>query len=149
MWFLRLNLLRNLANKIGGDCQRREIRYFWSLEVKVVKSLGTLELIEKIFHARTFLDRFEFPVSVRVVFFRFNFEDTPLPENHLGLKKDSESLKGFREIISNPQSPRLKDLAVTFPFSASTYQDSNRDNTELNQPKIPAKSRPHYSPEGL
>ena len=39
---------------------------------------------EENFHVLTNVDRFELPVSVREVLFRFDCEDIPLSENQLG-----------------------------------------------------------------
>ena len=50
----------------------------------IVSDLGTMNLAEEIVPARTNVDRFDWPASVRKVLFRFDCEDEPLSENQLG-----------------------------------------------------------------
>ena len=63
-----------------------------SVPPNIVSSLGIVGLAEEIFHVRLNVDRFEIPVSVREVLFRFDCEDIPLSENHLCYMSDLETL---------------------------------------------------------
>ena len=123
-----------------------------SVPPNIVSSLGNVGLAEENFQIRTNVDRFELPVSVREVLFHFDCEDIPLSENQLGYMSDLETLEWYWEIVSNPQSPRQKEVTAPSPFfygaiSTPPYQDSNEDSTELNHLETPVKSRPCYSPE--
>ena len=118
-----------------------------SVPPNIVSSLGNVDLAEEIFHVRTNVDRFGLPVSVREVLFRFDCEDIPLSENQLGYMSDLETLEWYWEIVSNPQSPRLKEVTPPSPFSTPQYQDSNENSTEFNHLETPVKSRPCYFPE--
>ena len=115
-----------------------------SVPPNIVSSLGNVGLAEQDFHVRTNIDRFELPVSVREVLFRFDCEDIPLSENQLGYMSDLETLEWYWETVSNPQSSRLKEES---PFSTHPYQDSNEDSTEFSHLETPVKSRPCYSSE--
>ena len=118
-----------------------------SVPPNIVSSLGNVGLAEENFPVRTNVDRFELPVSVREVLFRFDCEDIPLSDNQLGYMSDLETLEWYWEIVSNPQSPRLKEVTPPSPFSTPPYQDSTEDSTEFNHLETPVKSRPCYSPE--
>ena len=118
-----------------------------SVPPNVVSSLGNVGLAEENFHVRTNVDRFELPVGVGEVLLRFDYQDVPLSENRLGYMSDSETLEWYWEIVSNPESPRLKEVTPPSPFSTPPYQDSNQDSTEFNHLETPVKSRPCYSPE--
>ena len=120
-----------------------------SIPPNIVSNLGNLGLAEGIFHVRTNVDRFELPVSNREVLFRIDCEGIPLSENQLGYMSDLETLEWYWEIVSNPQSPRLKEVMSPSPFSTPPYQDSNEDSTEFNHLETPVKSRPCYSLECL
>ena len=60
---------------------------------------------------------------------------------------DLETLEWNCKIVSNPQSPRLKEVTPPSPFSTPPYQDSNEESKEFNHLETPVKSRPCYSPE--
>ena len=95
-----------------------------SVPPNIVSSLGTVGLAEEKFHVGTNIDRFELPVSVREVLFRFDCEDILLSENQLGDMSDVETLQWYWETISNPQSPRLEKVTPPTPFLTPPYQDS-------------------------
>ena len=98
--------------------------------------MGTECIAEENFHGRTNDDRFELAVSVREVFFRFDCEDIPLSKKLLDFLSDLETLGWLWEIVSNPQSPRLKEVKPLCPFSILAHQDSNVDCTDFIQLKF-------------
>ena len=107
-----------------------------TVPANIVSSMGTEGIAEEIFHGRTNDDRFELAVSVREVVFHFDCEDIPLSKNHLDFISDLETLGWLWEIVSNPQSPRLKEVKPQGPFSTFAYQDCNVDCTDFSQLKF-------------
>ena len=110
-----------------------------SVPPNIVNSLGSVALAEDNFHVRTNVDRFELPVSVRGVLFRFDCGDIPLSENQLGYISDLETLEWSWEIVSSSQSPRLRAVTPSSPFPIPAYQDYNEDSTEFNHLETPVK----------
>ena len=108
-----------------------------SVPPNIVSSLGTVSLAEEIFHVPTNGDRFELPVSVRGVLFRFHCEDIPQSENQLGYMWNSETLELYWEIVINLIYPGLKEVTPPSPFSTPTPYQDNEDSREFNQLETP------------
>ena len=89
-----------------------------SVPPNIVSSLEFVGLAEEIFLVRTNVDRFELPVGVREVLFRFEYEDLPLSENRFGYMPDLETLEWYLEIVGSRQSLHLGGVTTPSPFSS-------------------------------